>query len=337
MILSFGEILLRFSPRLNGEWIKDAAMPVYIGGAELNTATALAKWNVPVSYFSAAPDNYLTKEILQELQSKNINTDRLVITGNRIGTYYLPQGVDLKNAGVIYDRAHSSFSTLQKGQLDWDSILENVSWFHFSAISPALTANVAELCLEAVKAANKKGLTISIDLNYRSKLWKWGKSPVEVMPELVSYCNVVMGNIWAVETMLGIKMDENFNKEKEACLAQAQKTSEAIIKQYSNCKHVANTFRFDEGSDLRYYATLYADDALYVSKEHSTNSIIDKVGSGDCFMAGLIYGNYHRLSFQETIDYAAAAAFDKLFITGDVTTSSVDQVKSYLTAKAEGR
>jgi 2-dehydro-3-deoxygluconokinase len=330
MILSFGELLLRFSPKLDGAWIKAAAMPVYIGGAELNTATALAKWNIPVAYLSAAPDNYLTKEILAELESKNINTDRVVMTGNRIGTYYLPQGVDLKNSGVIYDRAHSSFSTLKKGQLDWDTILKDISWFHFSAISPALTENVAELCLEALQAAHNKGITISVDLNYRSKLWQWGKSPVEVMPELVSYCNIVMGNIWAIENMLGFRIDKEFNKEKSQCLAQAEKSSRAVISHFPNCKQVANTFRFDEGEDLRYYATLFVNDQLHVSKEHSTNSIIDKVGSGDCFMAGLIYGNYHRLSSQQTIDYAAAAAFDKLFIKGDTTTSSAEQVKSYL-------
>ena len=173
----FWRIIVTFVARIRWKWITQSVMPVYIGGAELNTATALAKWNVPVTYFTALPDNYLSKEICDELRKRNINTDPINFSGNRIGSYYLPQGSDLKNAGVIYDRAHSSFSELQPGQIDWETVLNDISWFHFSAISPALNKNIAAVCKEAVEVASKKKITISVDLNYRSKLWQYGKKP----------------------------------------------------------------------------------------------------------------------------------------------------------------
>jgi 2-dehydro-3-deoxygluconokinase len=142
-VLSFGDILLRLSPDTDGQWIDKHAMPVYLGGAELNVAQALARWNIPVAYCSAAPSNYLTSAILEKLQAHGIDTSRMITSGDRIGIYYLAQGTDLKNAGVIYDRANSSTAQLQAGQVNWDEILKDISWFHFSAISPAISENLA--------------------------------------------------------------------------------------------------------------------------------------------------------------------------------------------------
>lgn len=326
-VLCFGELLMRLSPQLDGVWISHNNMPVFIGGAELNAATALANWDIPVSYCTAMPDHYLAKEVVESVEAKGIDTSRIHFSGNRIGTYYLPQGADLKNAGVIYDRAHSSFWELRPGQLDWDAILDGVNWFNFSAISPALNENVAAVCKEGAEAASKKGITVSIDLNYRAKLWQYGKQPHEVMPELVALCDVVMGNIWAEEKMLGIPVEESIPDEKEAYLAQSQKTAEEILKRFPKCRQVANTFRFDRAEGLHYYATLYTNSQLFVSTQYETKTVIDRVGSGDTFMAGLIYGNYHKHLPQEVIDFAAAAAFNKLFIKGDASTASVEDIR----------
>ena len=189
----FGEILLRMSPELGGRWLADAQMPVYIGGAEANVARALAQWGLPVTYGTAMPEHYLSREIETNLQGLGVRTS-VLWTGSRIGTYYLPQGSDLQHAGVIYDRAHSSFAELVPGMIDWETVLKGTTWFHFSAISPALTPSVASVCREALEAATRLGITVSIDLNYRAKLWQYGASPIEVMPELVQYCDVVMGN-----------------------------------------------------------------------------------------------------------------------------------------------
>ena len=328
-VFCFGELLLRFSPQLQGKWMDQAMMPVYVGGAELNVATALALWKTPVKYGTAVPSNYLTKEIISFLDKKNIDTSSIIFSGNRLGTYYLPQGADLKNAGVIYDRACSSFSELQPGQLDWDALLSDVKWFHFSAINPALNKNIAMICKEGLEAAEKKNIFISVDLNYREKLWQYGQDPKDVMPELVQHCNLVMGNIWAAEKMLGITIDPGMGSEKDHYLAQAEKTSECITRNFPNCKQVANTFRFNQHEGILYYATLYHQDKIFISEVKRTTKIVDRVGSGDCFMAGLIYSNLQRFLPQQTIDFAVQAAFNKLFITGDATTSTVDEIKNF--------
>lgn len=327
-VLCFGELLMRLSPELGGRWIEQRSLPVFIGGAELNAATALALWNVPVSYCTALPDNYLSAEIVDSVRNRGIDTSRIRYSGNRIGSYYLPQGADLKAAGVIYDRAYSSFSELKPGELNWDEILEGVSWFHFSAINPALNADAAEVCREGAEAAAKKGITVSVDLNYRAKLWQYGKQPSEVMPALVEHCHLVMGNVWAAEKMLGIPVSKDLSDNKESYLEQAERTSEAILKQFPNCRQAANTFRFDAGAGVNYYATLYNEGNLFVSTEHRTDHIVDKVGSGDTFMAGLVYGNVNNMSPQQIIEFAAAAAFSKLFIKGDATTKTAEEIKN---------
>lgn len=329
-IFCFGELLLRLSPELSGRWLRQNAMPVFVGGAELNVATALAYWDAAVAYGTALPDNYLSKEIIEYLEQRKVDAGRIIFSGNRIGTYYLSQGVDLKNADVIYDRANSSFAGLQPGQIDWDGVLKDMDWFHFSAISPALNANVAAVCREALQAASKKGMIISIDLNYRAKLWQYGIPPQEVMPELVAYCDVIMGNLWAVEKMLGMPVTKDMVRNKDACVEHALKTSENLNRLFPKCRQVANTFRFDAINGVNYYATLYAQNKLFISDEHNTDYVIDKVGSGDAFMAGLIFSNVCKWELQESINFAAASAFAKLFIKGDATTASVEEIKKFI-------
>jgi 2-dehydro-3-deoxygluconokinase len=266
------------------------------------------------------------------MDARQIDTSKIHHGGDRIGLYYLPKGKDLKNAGVIYDRANSAFAMLQTGTIDWDSVLDGVSWFHFSAICPALNQAAADVCLEAVKAASSKGITISIDLNFRAKLWQYGKQPSEIVPQLAEYCDLIMGNIWAAEKMLAIPVPVGIVEadDKNTYLEQAKKTSEEIIKQYPKCKWVANTFRFDYKKGIRYYTALYTDNELLVSKEYVSEKILDKVGSGDCFMAGLIYGFYKNNNPLATLNFATAAAYNKLYIPSDATTATVADVKNTL-------
>lgn len=330
MVLTFGEILLRLSPQLGRTWIREAAVPVFIGGAELNAATALANWNIPVAYCSALPDNALSREIETYLKEKNIETGRLIWSGDRIGIYMLPQGADLKNAGVIYDRAHSSFSGLRKEDINWETLLEGVTYFHLSAISPALNQEVADLCTEAARQAASRGITVSFDLNYRAKLWKYGKQPAEIVPEIVQYCDVVMGNIWAAQTLLGMDIDPEVavnRADKEGYIRQAEISSRQIMERFPKVKAVANTFRFDAGPEgINYYATLLSGMDFVASAEFNTGRVVDKVGSGDCFMAGLLYGFYRNLDPQRLINFAASAAFGKLQEYGDATGQTITDV-----------
>jgi 2-dehydro-3-deoxygluconokinase len=330
-VLSFGELLLRISPDEDGDWLKQNQLPFYIAGAELNAATALALWDMPSKYVTALPDNGLSKQIVGFLKQQKIEM-AVNYRGNRLGLYFLTKGKDLKNDALIYDRAHSAFSELKPEMIDWDKEFKGVSWFHFSAICPAISHNIADVCEEALRVASQKNITISIDLNYRSKLWKYGKEPGEIMPRLAKYCDLIMGNVWAIEAMLGIPVTPDIHEsgQKSIYLKEALNTSEEIIKQYPKCKAVANTFRFDGKGDIVYYASLYTGDEFHSSSEYTAPKIINKVGSGDCFMAGLVYGFYNSFSPKETLEFATAAAFDKLFIESDVTNKTAEQILSKL-------
>ena len=331
-VLCVGELLLRFSPAANAEWISSNEMPVFIGGAELNVATALALWNDPVKYFTAIPDNNISKDITSFLRTKNIDTTSINYSGDRIGIYYLQQGTDMKSAGTVFDRKHSSFATLETGIVDWDNVLEEVNWLHFSAIAPAVSKSAAALCKEMLEVASKKNITISLDLNFRSLLWKYGVPPIEIMPELAQYCDVIMGNLWAANTLLGMPLTSSLNLKntQSEYLKFATETANNIVDQFPKCKWVANTFRFDEGQGINYYASLNTTAKQTVSPFFKANKIIDKVGSGDCFMAGLIHGIISNNSSQDIINFAAAAAFGKLQEVGDTTKKSLSEIEKLL-------
>jgi len=324
-ILSFGELLLRICPDADGNWLNNNTLPFYIAGAELNVATALALWGLPSKYFTVLPDNNLSRQIIAYLQKKNLDTSPVFYDGKRIGLFYLTLGNDIKHDALIYDREHSSFAGLKPGRVNWDKMLDGVSWFHFSAICPAVSQDAADVCLEVLEAASKKNIPISVDLNYRAKLWQYGKTPLQIMPGLVKYCNLVMGNIWAAEALLGIPSEITNDADKTAYLNAAQNTSAQIREHYPACRAVANTFRFDAG-DITYYTTLATNSGFLASAEYHSATITDKVGSGDCFMAGLIYGFYNNLGPRDTLEFATAAAFKKLFIKGDTTDNSVEEI-----------
>ncbi|WP_448701519.1 sugar kinase [Mucilaginibacter sp. AW1-3] len=328
-VLCFGELLLRVSPAPEDSAVEKHPFFLYMGGAEANVATALAGWNVPVKYCTALPDNFMSRHVIDYLEYKGIFTSSILYTGSRMGIYYLERGADLKGS-VVYDRDHSSFSGLKRGMIDWDKVLRDVSWFNFTAISPALNEQVADVCLEALEAASRKGITISVDLNYRSRLWKYGKQPTEIMPKLLEHCDLVMGNIWSANSLLGTQIDADIHgkQSKLAYLDHAEATSREIMHLFPKVKTVANTFRFDaDNNHLHYYTSLYTNGQQYHSPEFSCAGVVDRSGSGDCFMAGLIYGFYNHNQPQEILDYATAAAFGKLQEQGDATGQDVLTVK----------
>ncbi len=323
-VITFGEILLRLSP----EWAQQRAA-LFVGGAEANVAAALATWGDKVAYISKTPENGLSKQVLAQLEAVGVHTDRMLWGGDRIGAYYLAQGSDLKHAEVVYDRKYSSFSEIKPGTVDWDALLGDAGWFHWSAISPALNKDAVAICKEVLEAATRRGMTISTDLNYRSKLWQYGQSPLEVMPELAKYCHVIMGNIWAANMMLGIPLHEEGIRAdtKEQYLEAAKSAAQAIVQQFPKCDRVAFTFRFSSAlTHNLYYAVYWKDGELYVSRQYETNEVVDRVGSGDSFMAGLIHANLNGYTNQQTISFAAAAAYSKLFRTGDFNLTAKESI-----------
>jgi 2-dehydro-3-deoxygluconokinase len=324
-VCCFGELLLRLSPDAEADLAKTSAIPFFIGGAELNVATALANWETAVRYITVLPDNYLSGQLIKYIDQKKVDSSCISFCGNRIGIYYLPVGFDLKNTIVLYDRDHTSFSTLKPGVIDWDKVLSGCSWFHFSAISPALNDNVAAVCKEALEVASAKGLTISVDLNYREKLWQYGKAPQSVMPPLVKYCHVIMGNLWAVESLLGIpsSLQNSEGKTQEQLTRAAIESMQQVHKVYPNATTFAYTFRMEN----LYWAVLQHGQHTASSNKYVVEKVMDKVGSGDCFMAGLIYGLVQQHAGADIIDFAAAAAVGKLYEAGDATRQTIADIK----------
>jgi 2-dehydro-3-deoxygluconokinase len=328
MVLSFGELLIRFSPDTNRQWLTNNSIDVYSGGSSFVIADALSTWRVPVCFCTALPGNFLSEQIVRNIHLHNIDTSTIIYNGNKIGTYYLMPD-DNNNGKIIYDRTHSSFYDLQPGMINWDSVLNGIRWFHFSAISVALNENVAAVCKEALEACTKKSITVSVDLNYLPLLWKYGKEPIDVMSELLQYCDIIMSDIWSEEIMLKIPLPEMDAYTKENCTALSRKVSEEIMKRFPRCKIIANSFSFNDAK-AEHYATILSNNNFYVSASYKTNSPVDRSGMNDCFIAGVIYGIYNHLPFQQVINFANAASFQKLFIKGNTTDKTTEEIKSFI-------
>jgi len=328
-ILCFGELLLRISPPATKNWLSQHQLQVYLGGAELNVAHALANWQMPVAYCTALPKNFISDDIINQLNNAKIDTSSIQRGGNRIGLYFLQQGSDVKNKLVYFDRRGSAFAELQPGKINWENILANVKWLHFSAIVPALNDSLVQVCEEMLEVASKRNIIISLDLNYRASLWSPSRKPGMILPSLAKYCQVIMGNIWSANLLLGapLHLPSTDKIMKEAYLHHTESTVSYIVNQFPKCHTVANTFRFDlpDGA-VQYYASLFHEGQFCVSPEMTSNQVKDKVGSGDCFMAALIYAIEQKMQTQQIINFAAAAAFGKLHEFGDVTQQTIPDI-----------
>lgn len=322
-IVSFGEILLRFSP----DW-KKSFSSFFIGGSEANVAACLANFKNNIHLVTCMPENELAEQMLLKLNKAGIHTQDIIRNGQRIGIYFLAQGKDLKNTAVIYDRKFSSFSNLKIKTVDWNKILTKTKWFHWSAISPGLNKNIAAVCEEALSHAKEKNIITSVDLNYRSKLWQYGKQPLQVMPSLVENCTVVMGNIWSANKMLGTTLPKNLNENNwNSCINAAKKTSFEILEKFPHCKHVALTFRFSNSSKHNlYFATYFENGNFECSKQYETNKVVDRIGSGDSFMAGLIHAIDAKMNAKQIVEFATAAGFSKFFVKGDFNTATKKEI-----------
>ncbi|SEA40646.1 2-dehydro-3-deoxygluconokinase [Arachidicoccus rhizosphaerae] len=329
-ILCFGELLLRLSPEAG--WPAKGGLSSYIGGAELNVAMALAGWQIPVAMGTALPASPVTDLLKVYLNQGHVTTRTIIEKEGRIGTYYLTPGADLKSAGVVYDRAYSAFSLLTPKDVDFDAYLQGISHLHLTAISPAVSQTAADSCLALVEAASRRAITISLDLNYRSKLWKYGKAPIDIIPAIASHATFIMGNIWAAGQMLGIDPESGADQtmDPDALAIFAKKSAEKLTEAYPTCQQVGYTFRFNAPQSeeaVRYFGCLYQKGVLYQSRQKDYDGIADRAGSGDCFMAGLLYGNAAGLSAQQTVDFATAAATGKFYEKGDHTRQSLETVE----------
>ncbi|MFX1323128.1 MAG: PfkB family carbohydrate kinase [Promethearchaeota archaeon] len=338
-VVTFGEIMLRLSPPNFKRFIQTRSFDVIYGGGEANVAVSLANYGIPVDYITKLPNNEIGDACIQFLRQFGVNTKNIVRGGNRIGIYYLEMGSSIRPSKVIYDRANSAISEANSQDFNWHEIFKGVTWFHWTGITPAISQNLANICLEAVKVAKEKEITVSCDLNYRSKLWKYGKEPKEIMPELVKYCDVVIGNEEDAEKVLGIKAPDTNVTTGKLDAANFRFVVEEIVKQYPNLKRVAITLRGSISASYNTWsAILYDGNNMYIGLQYEITPIVDRVGGGDSFMGGLIYGLLtYKEDLQNALNFAVAASCLKHTILGDFNLVSVDEVLKLMGGDTSGR
>ncbi len=326
-IVTFGESLIRLSPPGHLRLRQTERLELIYGGAEANVAISLAHFGLPVQYVTRLPDNDLGLACLEALRQHGVSLDFVELGGERLGLYFLEVGAGPRPAKVIYDRANSSFATLDDNMIRWDDALAGAGWFHWSGISPAVSESAAKVTAQGVLAAQQAGLTISCDLNYRHLLWQWGAAPSEIMPALVARCDVLSAN--TAYLMLGLP-DLPRGKTVEA----AVRACDALAGHYPNLKQITMTCREPVSAvEQRFTAVLWHTGQTFISRSFSLTHIVDRVGAGDAFMAGLIYG---LTTFpgdpQKIIDFAVAAAVLKHTIAGDANLVSLAEINSLLSA-----
>lgn len=324
-LLTLGELLLRMSTNNGLRFTQANELRIQIGGAEANVCVLLSQLGIQTEYLTRIPKNDLATLALNELKKYNIDVSNCCLGGERIGLYFVENGNQIRQTQVIYDRSNSSFSTIAKGDIDWEKSFEDGTHFHWSGISPAISEQAAEVCKEGILLAHQKGLTISSDFNYRSKLWQYGKKPSEMMPELLHYSSITVADLDAVEIYFGIKTDKN-----ETDKARFEKAFLELKKHMPYLKTLAMSFRKSEGLTHIYSALLMKEGVIYESEQHKIHLVTDQIGSGDAFTAGMLYGLMNDFSPQEVIEWATACGVLKQSVSGDFAILSLEEIEHFL-------
>jgi 2-dehydro-3-deoxygluconokinase len=338
-VVTFGEIMMRLSPPGFLRFGQARSFDVVYGGGEANVAISLANFGLAADYVTRLPENDLGEACIQFLRQYGVGVDKIVRGGERLGIYFLEVGAVQRGSKVIYDRADSAIATIEPGVIDWRAAFSDASWFHWTGITPAISAGAAAVCLEAVKTAKALGLTVSCDLNYRKKLWKWGKRPEEVMPELVSHSDVAVGNEEDAEKVFGIRAPD---VDVVAGQVQAEKyrfVCRKLAKRFPNLETVAITLRGSiSASHNTWSGVLWQGDQFYTCPVFDVTHIVDRVGGGDAFAAGLIYGlRRYGNDPQKVLNYAVAASCLKHSVFGDSNLVTVSEVEKLVAGDVSGR
>ena len=340
-VITFGEVMLRLAAPGYDRFCQCSRLNANFGGGEVNVAVSLANYGVPVEFVTRLPKNDIADWCVSEIRKNNVGTSNILRGGDRIGIYYLETGAVARASKVVYDRAHSAIAEIRPGMIDWKKVFKDAGWFHWTGITPAISQGAADVCLEAVKTASEMGVTVSTDLNYRKNLWKYGKTASEVMPELTSYCDIILGNEEDAEKVFGIK-PEGFDAAHtggEVDAAHFESVCVQLTKRFPKAKKVIITLRGSVNANHNTWGgCLYADGKLYRSKRYDITHIVDRVGGGDSFMGGLIYGLMaYAPDDQRALEFAVAASCLKHTIYGDFNLVSVAEVENLLKGDGSGR
>lgn len=324
-IVTLGEVMLRLSPPNQQRFLQSSSFDIEFGGSEANVGAALAFWGEKVAHLSSFPENELGNAAISQLRKNGIDTQFIAMKEGRIGVYFLENGAMQRSSKIIYDRADSVFSHYNGEELDWDLVLDQVDWLHWSGITPAISQQCADLTLKALNECEKRGIQVSGDPNYRSNLWNYGKNPEEIMPGLLSKTQLIIGG----------------QRDFEQCYGQSfldfEATKNWAFKHLPALKFLATTHRESHSSSANSFSgTLYSKNNFYSSKRFELTHIVDRVGTGDAFGAGLIYGLMH-FSPQQAIDYGIACGVLKHSIPGDILNCSRDEVMEVVEGENIGK
>ena len=338
-VVTFGEIMLRLASPGYLRFSQSSQLEATFGGGEANVAVSLANYGIPASFVSRLPKNDIGDWAIQNLRKYNVQTQDILRGGERVGIYFLETGAVARASKVVYDRAGSAIADIQPGMLDWEAIFKDANWFHWTGITPALSEGAAATCLEGIKMANKLGVTVSTDLNFRKNLWKYGKTAAEVMPELVAGCDVILGNEEDAEKVFHIQPEGVDVTAGHVEAAAYESVCRQLVKKFPRAKKVIITLRGSINANHNTWAgTLFNGEKIFFSPQYDITHIVDRVGGGDSFMGGLICG---MLTYpdddQQALNFAVAASCLKHTIYGDFNLVTVDEVKNLMKGDGSGR
>ncbi len=337
-VMSFGEIMIRLKAPGVERFFQSPALEATFGGGEANVAVSLANYGMDAAFTSVLPKNVLGDECVRELRKFGVDTKKIVRSDGRMGVYFLEAGANQLPSKVVYDRANSAIALAKPGDIDWDDVFDGVDWFHITGITPAISESAMLLSMESVQAAKAKGVTVSCDLNFRKNLWKYGKVASEVMRELAKYVDVAIANEEDVQKSLGIKADGVAVESGALDREKYRALSDKVLAEYPNMRLIAITLRESTSADSNGWAACLNDRKEFlVSKRYAINDIVDRVGGGDSFAGGLIYGLNTYDDHQQALEFAVAASCLKHSIGGDFNRVGVDDVTKLMGGDGTGR
>ncbi|MEX2231569.1 MAG: sugar kinase [Cyclobacteriaceae bacterium] len=324
-VVTFGEVMLRFSTQKFSRFTQSTAFDVTYAGAEANVAVSIAHFGMQSSHVTRFPKNDLGEAATQALRKYGVDISSIIYGEERMGLYFLENGSMQRASRIIYDRFDSAFAHIKPGSIDWSAALKGASWFHWTGITPAISQGAADVCLEALSVAKKNGITISGDINYRRNLWQYGKTALQVMPSLIEYCDMIIAGITDMENCADIT-GPSYEK---ACVD--------FNKRFGNAKKIATTERESVSSSHNRISASLWNSKLLRSREYDLTHIVDRVGSGDAFMAGFIYSTLRGSDDQQSLEFAIAASALKHSVEGDVNLVSVAEVDSLVKGENVGK